>query len=459
MTYASSWEDYSFVGAPGLSFPSFRKALTGIHDHFIPHERNNYQPHILGQRFLGLVSIFMVGMKFAVLAAVALSPAAATQASAITVDNVFSLTNSSRSQFQLPALSFNSKLALAAQNKAKALVACGCFSHDIPVNGTTVTPWWFFQQVGYNYISAGENLAVDFTQAENVETAWMNSPGHRANILNKDYEEIGIGIASGQFQGHSTTFVVQMFGTPVDQKVTLQSAPTPVAPAAAKPAPAPTPTPAAAPAPAPTSAPKPQPAATPVATAPASSALAHPSDSTTPPPIEIAAAPATADSPPLQITDTSTQVNGDQMDISVSTAGPAATVLARYNGSAAMLYPKSDTLWQGSIPLSSLGADTTLSVSALDIRGNSKDITLASFSPTLQSNYQFLGAVKGATINILGTAFDPKAFEQRFYLVMMAGLMACMVMAIAVKRHIQHLSLVANSSFVVVLATLLWMTG
>jgi hypothetical protein len=93
------------------------------------------------------------------------------------------------------------------------------------------------------------------------------------------------------------------------------------------------------------------------------------------------------------------------------------------------------------------------------MQGHTQQAGVASFAPSVQSNYQFLGSVKGATINVLGTQIDPKAFEYKFYLIMIAGLLSCMVLAIAVKKHIQHLSLVANSSFVVILATLLWMAG
>ncbi len=437
MTYASSWQDYAFVGGQ-TAFPTFRKALTSVRDHFIPHAHNNYHPHILGHRLLGLFSLLLVGVKFAVVASVALSPSAAVYSSAITINNVLSLTNESRAAYQVSALSLNSKLTSAAQAKADDMAAKGYFSHTSPDGHS---PWWFVQQTGYSYMAAGENLAVDFTEAENVETAWMNSPGHRANILNKNYEQIGIGIASGQFQGHDTTFVVQMFATPAEQNIAFQDSPTPVAqPAPVAPA-APAPTPAPQPAPAP--------ASTPVASAP------------TPAPVVPVESPVSPPASPevVQIVDTSTAIHGDQLLVSVTTAGPALKVVADYKGAAALLYPKSETVWEGTIPLASLSGETNLKVIAADMAGNSRQAGVVSFAPSLESNYQFLGAVKGATINIFGATFDPKVFEQKFYLLMIAGLLACMILAIAIKRHIQHLSLVANSSFVVALATLLWMAG
>lgn len=62
---------------------------------------------------------------------------------------------------------------------------------------------------------AGENLAMQFTEANEVEEAWMVSPLHRANIVNKKYTDIGIGISTGLYNGSSTIYVVQLFGMEV----------------------------------------------------------------------------------------------------------------------------------------------------------------------------------------------------------------------------------------------------
>ena len=78
-----------------------------------------------------------------------------------------------------------------------------------------MTPWYWFQMVGYNYAAAGENLAVNFTDSQDVVRAWMNSEGHRKNILNQKFTEVGIGMATGEYQGRATTFIVQLFGRPL----------------------------------------------------------------------------------------------------------------------------------------------------------------------------------------------------------------------------------------------------
>src|SRR6185369_1735151 len=162
-------------------------------------------------------------------------------------------------------------LAQAAQAKADDMVAKQYFSHTSP-DGRS--PWDFISAAGYKYQAAGENLAVNYQQAEEVETAWLNSPGHRANLLNPVFKEIGIGVASGNFQGNNVTFVVQEFGTPVASIKTATVPPKPApAPAVTTPAPAPKPAPVAkpkaAPAPKPKPAPAPQPKPTPVPPKPA----------------------------------------------------------------------------------------------------------------------------------------------------------------------------------------------
>jgi hypothetical protein len=86
------------------------------------------------------------------------------------------------------------------------------WAHVAP-DGTT--PWDFIKKNGYNYSSAGENLARDFNDSQSVVSAWMASKSHRENIVNLHYREIGIGVVNGILDGKETTLVVQMFGTPV----------------------------------------------------------------------------------------------------------------------------------------------------------------------------------------------------------------------------------------------------
>lgn len=123
------------------------------------------------------------------------------------------LTNENRVQNALPGLTVSPVLVEAAQEKADDEAAKSYFAHTSPQG---LDSWYWFKQVGYDFTYAGENLAVDFTDSAEVVNAWMNSPEHRANILDGHYTQIGIATASGMYQGHPTIFVVQEFGTPAD---------------------------------------------------------------------------------------------------------------------------------------------------------------------------------------------------------------------------------------------------
>lgn len=121
------------------------------------------------------------------------------------------LANSDRGTGALGGLAISPVLTAAAQAKADDMALKGYFAHVSPEGKNS---WHWFRQQGYTFLYAGENLAVDFSDSIDVERAWMDSPTHRANILNGNFTQIGIATAQGVYQGRSTTFVVQMFGTP-----------------------------------------------------------------------------------------------------------------------------------------------------------------------------------------------------------------------------------------------------
>ena len=87
------------------------------------------------------------------------------------------------------------------------------FAHESP-SGETVKD--LADDFGYDYVVIGENLALgDFAGDDDLVQAWMDSPGHRANILNTQYREIGIAVGKGEFEGRVTWLAVQTFGTPI----------------------------------------------------------------------------------------------------------------------------------------------------------------------------------------------------------------------------------------------------
>ena len=123
-------------------------------------------------------------------------------------------TNIQRAADNESALNLNDKLTAAAQSKANDMVTRNYWSHDTP-DGKQ--PWSFMTAAGYSYQLAGENLAYGFSDADAVTNGWMNSPKHRANILNAEYQEVGFGIASSpNFNGSGPEIVVvAMYGSAV----------------------------------------------------------------------------------------------------------------------------------------------------------------------------------------------------------------------------------------------------
>ncbi len=140
----------------------------------------------------------------------------------ITKAAIIRLTNRERQTVGLIELQSSPILDQAAQAKAKDMLSKGYFAHESPQG---LTPWFWFKQAGYNYLYAGENLAIGFLEPEEVYKGWTDSFTHHQNLLSPNYSEIGVAVLSGEFEGRKTTIVVQMFGqqkglkfTPVQTK-------------------------------------------------------------------------------------------------------------------------------------------------------------------------------------------------------------------------------------------------
>jgi len=184
---------------------------TRLKDAFIPHAGNEYAPHALQRLAVGVMALLIL-LTFAMANVWSqLWITSEWMVSTILPAVVVQETNTQRNTFALSGLQKNDTLTQAAQLKAEHMAANSYFSHYSP---TGVSPWYWFEKVGYVYAHAGENLAVHFSDSSEVVDAWMDSPTHRANILNGNYVEIGIGTARGEYEGFETVFVVQLFGTP-----------------------------------------------------------------------------------------------------------------------------------------------------------------------------------------------------------------------------------------------------
>ncbi len=183
-----------------------------IKDFFLPTASNKYYPLSLQPHFLYTYLVFMV--IFNLFAGRFLSdfPASVLAQSTYSGSDIISLANQDRLGVGLTSLTENQLLDNAASAKATDMLKYQYWAHDNPTTGAT--PWSFIVASGYSYHFAGENLAQGFTTAADVNTAWMNSPEHKANILNSNYTEIGVAVVDGVLLGGDVTLVVEMFGTP-----------------------------------------------------------------------------------------------------------------------------------------------------------------------------------------------------------------------------------------------------
>jgi uncharacterized YkwD family protein len=113
--------------------------------------------------------------------------------STTTLENqVITLVNQQRASHGLQTLSRNATLAYVARLKSQDMASKNYFSHTSPTYGS---PFTMMQYFGIKFTAAGENIAMGQPTPQAVMTAWMNSPGHRANILSPAYNQIGVGLA------------------------------------------------------------------------------------------------------------------------------------------------------------------------------------------------------------------------------------------------------------------------
>jgi len=139
---------------------------------------------------------------------------AGAESATLTRAGIIADTNAARAaNGNLPPLAENQTLDDIAQIRLDDMFAKQYFAHLSPSSSSAVT---VAQAVGYGYIALGENLALgNFAGDEGVITTWMGSPGHRANILDAHYTQIGAAARAGKFQGDDAWIAVQVFGKPL----------------------------------------------------------------------------------------------------------------------------------------------------------------------------------------------------------------------------------------------------
>lgn len=178
-------------------------------NHVIPTKENGFVPHLL--KAPAMWAVMGVGIALFGFSHLLHTTNYLNISAEVYPATVVTLTNEDRVASGLAPLAVSPALEAAARLKAQDMVTNNYFAHTSP---SGVTPWHWFEQAGYTFIYAGENLAVNFTESGEVATAWLNSPTHRANVMSPKFTEIGIAIAQGNYKGNYTTYVVELFGMP-----------------------------------------------------------------------------------------------------------------------------------------------------------------------------------------------------------------------------------------------------
>lgn len=193
-----------------------------------------YWPYIPVILVVGL--LFSLGIQSGVLQAKLKNPASKTldYALSMNMERLLEETNSERGQNGLEPLRLNSKLYAAAQAKADDMAKRNYWSHYTP-DGQA--PWVFVQAHDYAYQKLGENLATGFLDENGTVKGWMASEGHRKNLLDPIFTEVGFGVANiadySAAGGGPMTIIVAMYGRPTAESATKPAdIPDPVEPEA-----------------------------------------------------------------------------------------------------------------------------------------------------------------------------------------------------------------------------------
>ena len=185
-----------------------KKTKTFLHHSFIPGPHNEFKPKALHKKHLFKYGAFLIFTKMVILSILFIFPASGLfgeMSSRVILDEL----NTERIFQGLEPLQFNDKLYVAAGEKANDMVVYNYFDHFSP---TGVSPWYWIKKNNYIYTYAGENLAMDFFDSEDLMKGWMNSKTHRENILNKYFKDAAIYVKKGKINNNETILVVLMFG-------------------------------------------------------------------------------------------------------------------------------------------------------------------------------------------------------------------------------------------------------
>jgi hypothetical protein len=179
---------------------------------FLPHPETHKKAHLISPAGIFVYIALFIILQVSLTLINTVRPGILGVSANIDYKEVIRLTNQEREKKGLSSLRENANLNVAAYEKGKNMIEEQYWAHYSP---SGKDPWGFILRAGYKYSYAGENLARNFSNANEAVVAWMNSPTHRDNILNSKYQDIGISVVHGNLNGEETTLIIQEFGTPI----------------------------------------------------------------------------------------------------------------------------------------------------------------------------------------------------------------------------------------------------
>lgn len=181
---------------------------------FKPQASNRYRSNLLHPQSLLVLSFVLLAF-FSLFNTLRFFPSLADKVlgsnSNVSPEGLLFGTNEERQKLNLKPLTINEELNQAALAKAQDMLSDQYWSHVAP-DGKEA--WDFIKEAKYVYKYAGENLARDFNNNDEVINAWMESSAHRENILNKEFTQMGLAIVQGNLKGFNSTLIVQIFAVP-----------------------------------------------------------------------------------------------------------------------------------------------------------------------------------------------------------------------------------------------------
>ncbi len=179
-------------------------------DWFLPHKDTHKKAHLISWEGLVIYILIFMFLQVSFSLVNFSNKGVLGISSNVDAKRLIELTNGERQKKGLNSLIENEALSKAAHLKAQNMFTEGYWAHFAP---SGKSPWDFILGSGYRFTYAGENLAKNFYESNDVVVAWMDSPTHRDNLLSPKYHDIGIAVVEGVLNGQQTTLVVQEFGS------------------------------------------------------------------------------------------------------------------------------------------------------------------------------------------------------------------------------------------------------